>query len=193
MANTDRPNGFKLVGHLRGSPNNAVIEKCVMLAATGTDTFVGDAVKLVDTGSDTTGAFPSVIQAAAAGAIFGVIVSLEFDPANLSKVYRVASTLTYVHVCTDPDALYECQDNAGATMTAADVGLNAPIVVGSGNTTTGASSMELDSSNLATTATDELKIIRILQRADNAIGDNNRLIVKINNHQRATGTGTAGV
>jgi hypothetical protein len=55
------------------------------------------------------------------------------------------------------------------------------------------SGVELDSSTAATTATLQVKIIRLDQRPDNEIGTNADWIVKINNHQHGSHTGTAGV
>ena len=191
MANVDRPNGLKLVGHISGSPFNAQIKMCSFAAGDGTATFVGDAVKLAGD-ADTFGR-PTVAQASDTGAIYGVVLDFEYDPTDLGKVHRAASTARLAYVCVDPNAIFEIQDDASATMTSADIGSNADLVIGSGNTTTGNSAMELQSSSINTTATLQLKILNLVNRDDNAFGNQNRVHVKINNHQLAAHTGTAGV
>ena len=126
----------------------------------------------------------------------GVVVGFAPDPTDLNvPIYRRASTDRYVYVVDDPNVLFEIKcDDVGSTLAAADIGLNASIVVGSGNTTTGASGVELDTSTKATTATLELKIMELARRVDNELGSaNQKVIVKINNHQFGSHTGTAGV
>ena len=73
-------------------------------------------------------------------------------------------------------------------MAATDVGNNADIVVGSGSTTTGTSGMELDSSTKNTTSA-QLRIVELIQTADNAIGTNAKWLVKINEHELTSTTG----
>ena len=68
------------------------------------------------------------------------------------------------------------------------VGNNADVVVGSGSTTTGSSGMELDSSDVKT-ATAQLRILQLVQREDNAVGDNANWEVMINEHRLTTTTG----
>jgi hypothetical protein len=54
----------------------------------------------------------------------------------------------------------------------------------------GESRQELDSSSIAETATLPLKILRVSKRIGNAFGAQVELVVKINNHSLAGGTGT---
>lgn len=190
MANVDAAGGLKLVGSLRGG--EPACRTVNIPAADGTAVFVGDAVKLEGTG--TTDGRATVIQAAAGNAIYGVVVGLKPREAALSAVHRPASTSVDVVVCVDPDAIYEIQvDDDSYTFAATDVGLNANLLVGSGNTTSGASGMELDASSLNTTATLQLKVLNLVARAGNDLGDFAKVLVKINNHQMAAHTGTAGV
>jgi hypothetical protein len=198
MANTDRPNGLIPVGSYASSPHNGQVQRFFIPASDSTNTFVGDAVKSAG-GADADGV-ATVAQAAATNPILGVIVGIEPLPFtsntsdNLRNVYRAASTATYVLVNVDPMTEYEIQDDSvGGDLAAVNVGQNADIVVGTGNTTTGKSAMELDASSATTTATLQLKITGLVQRPDNEIGTNARWSVKINNHQLGSHTGTAGV
>ena len=184
MANSDRPSGFKLVGHISGSPHNAQIRRYSIPASDGTALFVGDAVK--SDGSADADGVPGVIQAAADNGLRGVIVAFEPEPTNLELLYRTASTLRYCLVCDDPDAIFEIQEDG--TIAATDVGGNADIVVGSGSTVSGQLAMELDSSS-AVTATAQLRILGLVQRADNEIGTNGKWLVRINEHELDTADG----
>jgi hypothetical protein len=162
-------------------------------ASDATAIFMGDAVKL-DGGSDGNG-IRSVTQATGA-AVAGVVVGIVVDPLLLnSPQYRVASTARYLMVADDPNLLFECQEDAvGGALASTSVGLNANLIVGAGSTTTGQSGMQLDTSTVATTATLELKVIEFVQRPDNEVGNAlAKVIVKLNNHQLSSSTGTAGV
>ena len=97
-------------------------------------------------------------------------------PANHQDIYRIQA------------------DDVSATLAAADIGLNADLVVGSGDTTTGMSAMELDTDSKATTATLQLKIVGFVDRPDNESGVANQdVLVRLNNIELSGGTGTAGV
>lgn len=182
MANADIPRGARPVYSGNGGPWNGNTMLCAIPASDGTATFVGDFVKLSGSSDSTTGV-PTVIQAAATDALLGAIVSFVPDVTNLGLNYRTASTLRYCQVCVDPDVIYEMQeDSVGNDMDANMVGLSTDIAVGSGNTVTGASGMELDSSDTATAA-GQVRILGLVRRADNAIGTNAKWLVRINEHQ----------
>lgn len=191
MANVDRVNGFRPVMHLNGAPYNGARTAYAVLAGDSTALFVGDLVKLA--GSADTEGRRSIAQAAASDPVIGVVVGFDVDPTNLNTPqYRAASTARTVYVADDPTIIFEAQ--ADEALAAADHGLNVNFQVGSGSTVTGASGMEVDSSTKATTATLPLKFIGWVRRQDNETNAaNNKVLVKINNHQLAASTGTAGV
>lgn len=198
MANVDRPNGLRPYRYMSGAPYNGAFTTYVVPAADGTALFVGDPVKLYTAGDDTTG-LRCVIQAAAGDALVGVVVGFEADPADLNTpVYRRASTRRVVFVADDPSLLFEAQED-GATdpLEIADLGQNVEFVVGSGSTVTGASGVEIDSDSHATTADHTLKLVELAKRADNEWVSGGqaytRWVVKINNHQLGSHTGSAGV
>jgi len=199
MANVSRLNGFRPVKYMNGTPWNGAFRIYAIPAADGTATFVGDLVKLYS--GDTTDVvnFPTCIQAAASDAVIGVVVGFVPDYSNLNAAnYRLASTLRYAMVADDPNLLFESQeDGAGDPLELQDLGLNIDFIVAAGSTSTGQSGMSIDSSTHGTTATLPLKLIEASKRADNEIVADGqaftRWVVKLNNHQLGSHTGTAGV
>lgn len=203
MANVDRPSGLTPVKMLSGAPWNGQFNTYVVDAADSTAIFIGDLVKQVNTGSDSAGetvfgrdteGMMHVVQGTAGAAAIGVVVGFSPLQTDLTIRHRQASTARLVYVVDDPNVVFEIQEVSGGTaLAAADVGLNASVVVGTGSSTTGMSAMELDNGTELTTATLELKILGLSPRPDNAIGEHAKWLVKINNHQLGSHTGTAGV
>jgi hypothetical protein len=83
-------------------------------------------------------------------------------------------------VLDDPNQLFLIQ--ADEDIEQADIGKNADIVGTGGNTVTGVSSMELDSSTIADTAALNLKIVGLYDVPGNELGDFAVVVVKINEH-----------
>ena len=110
-------------------------------------------------------------------------------PASLSPGDGIA------FVADDPDQLFIAQqDSVSANAVAADLNLNANLVFGAGSTTTGMSGVEIDSDSKNTTATLQVRLIDFYDVPSNdATADNSIIVVKINNHQLGSHTGTAGV
>jgi hypothetical protein len=98
--------------------------------------------------------------------------------------HRLASTARIALVSDDPDALYEIQEVSGGTaLSSVAVGLNANVIVGSGNTITGLSAMELDNTQEASTAGFNLTIKGLLKRPDNNMGEHAKWLVRISDHE----------
>ena len=182
MANADTPSGFRPVGGLDGSPYNGATIECAILAADGTATFVGDAVKL--SGTAAADGSPAVVQAAATNSVFGVITSFSPNPDNLSLQYRAASTLRHCQVAPALDNLFVVQCSGSSAIT--DIGEAADIVVGAGSTVTGMSAMELE----ATLGTgDTTMLLGLSREPNNEFGTNANLIVRFNETSlRSVGT-----
>ena len=195
MANTDRPSGFKPVRYLNGAPWNGQVNIYYLAAGDGTATFIGDAV--VSAGSaDATGHYPTVQQATNNQNIRGVIVGfsntpyVNFDVTESSRVYRPGLTAMYCALVDDPNVIFEVQEDSDtSTLDADSVGQNADIVVGSGNTTTGLSAMELDSDSPSTTASAQCRILGLVNREDNELGTNAKWLVVFNEHEFKSTTG----
>lgn len=83
-------------------------------------------------------------------------------------------------VIDDPNQLFIVQ--ADEDIVQADIGKNADVVGTGGSTTTGVSSMELDSSTIADTEALNLKIVGLWDVPGNALGDFAVVVVKINEH-----------
>lgn len=172
MANADLPRGFRPYGNI----------KSIGIYIAGGTIYPGDAVKFETGASNTTQKRARVVAGTAAAALCGVALNYAVSGAE-------------VRVADDPSQLFIGQADGAEFDANEDLGLNAPIVATAGDSVYKVSRMEIDSSDLATTATDELKIMGIVDRQDgkNTFGANVELIVKINNHQLGSSTGTAGV
>lgn len=194
MANIDTPFGAKPVGHKLGIDWTGCVNVYYVPSTDSAPLGKYDLVSLAGS-SDTLAEYPTVTRAAAAGVLLGSVVGFgltaneAFYPTNLSLKYKPASTAMYVWVVDDPLVIYEMQeDNAGNNMDADMVGLSTDIAaVASCNTTTGLSTMELDSSDTAT-ALGQMRILGISKRPGNALGSYCKWLCMINEHQLLTGT-----
>ena len=187
MANSNKPNGFQLVGTLSGAPVSGAIQQYTMSGATAL--FPGDAVTLADDGT--------VTPAAAAGLILGVCVGVKVDRSISSTEhpgYGSASSGAVVYVAVGPDYLYSVQeDSVGGAMVATNVGSNGDLVAGSGSTTLGTSGYVLDSSDViakdASAASAQFRVVALDPTSGNDVGNYARWIVRINENSFTTATG----
>lgn len=184
MANTDTPKGLVPVSMADGSPYSAAVRAYSTASGDATGIFIGDPVKLSGTSQTIDGVvYADVDQAATGDVIAGVVVGVK-PVTRDSLTYRAASTQRIVFVETGPNVLFEIQEVSGGTaLTAAAIGLNANFVVGSGSTTTGYSGVELNNATEDTTNTLDLKIIGLVNRADNEVGEHAKWLVQINRSQ----------
>lgn len=175
MANVDAPRGLQPIGK-SGGPYTGQTVRCFIPASDGTATFVGDLVTLA--GSASSDGYPTVQQGAASDTSFyGVVVGFDAEPTNLELKYRTASTARYCQVVpATPDQEFVVQ--ADGVVVAGDIGNNADIVVGSGDTSTGLSGMELDHSNVGTGV--NLHIVRLHVVEGNDFGQDADLVVRVN-------------
>lgn len=186
MANADTPFGLRPKRDVSGRPYSGSVNAYSTASGDGTAIFVGDPVKLSGTSQVIGGAtYADVDQAATGDIVVGVVVAV-LPATRESLIYRAASTVRILLVCDDPNVLFEIQEVSGGTpLAAADIGLNANFVVGSGSTSNGQSGVELNNSGEANTATLDLKIVGLVNREDNAIGEHAKWLVRINRHQYA--------
>ena len=191
MANTDAAFGFKPIRHLSGAPWNGATKKFLVEDNYGTAIFVGDPVSITgDVGvDDATGIYNPVNISASSTTgtiITGIVVSIDPILTDLTKTYIPANTGGYVNVCVDTDVVYIGQDNAGKTLTGADMGYNANIVSGTGSTVTGLSGWEIDSGDINTTNTLNCTMLGLYNVEGNTMGANCILEVLLNNSYRYT-------
>jgi len=188
MANSDRPSGLTAIGTLSGSDFIGKLRRVTFAAGDAVACFQGDLVKLTGT-VDATGKKPVVAQSAAGDASIGVIQSfipIEGDEGSLTTNYKPASTAQDALIYWGQDVLYEIQeDSVGNDIEITEAGFNCNVIVGSGDTITGISGMELDSSSAANTSTLNMRLHYVADKVDNALGTNAKWIVSINASQEA--------
>lgn len=191
MANTNVAFGLKPVRMADGSPYNGAADMYYIPSSLATAVYKGDPVKLA--GSADSAGVASVTLCAASDTITGVVVGFADAPSMLLG-YGAASTIRYVLVCHGQDVLFEVQDDGvGGDMAAADIGLNADIIVAAGSSYSKQSGVMLDTSTKATTITLPLRIRGLAQRPDNAIGTYSKILVTLNNTTETPGTASAGL
>lgn len=179
MANTNAPFGLRPVRYLNGASWNGQVNRYLIPSTDGTDYFIGDPVTLAGnaglSGSFVngipTGGMPTVSIGIAGSAIVGSIVGFEVNPAALDKIYGPLSTSRVALVADDPNIIFHMQEqNTGTAFTSAEVSLNANFVAGTGSSITGVSGYVIDNAGEATTATLNLRLMRLAQLETNDYG-----------------------
>lgn len=179
MANTNAPFGLRPVRYLNGALWNGQVQRYLVPATDSTAMFIGDPVTLAgDAGASGsyvngiyTAGMPTVSIGIAGSAIVGAIVGFEVNPSALDAIHRAASIARVALVADDPNIVFHMQEaNSGTAFTSAEVSLNANFVSGTGSTITGYSSYVVDNSTEATTATLNLRLMRLAPIETNDYG-----------------------
>jgi hypothetical protein len=195
MANIDAAFGLRPIAKVGSAPGGTTgTTKYSIADNQGTAIFTGDPVKYKNDGT---------VEVATAGdASCGVFMGCFYtDPTTSKPTFRnhfpasLSPGDAIAFVADDPDQLYIAQqDSDGSNLVAADLNLNADLVFGAGSTSTGMSGVEIDSSTKNTTAALQVRLIDFYDTPSNdATANNSILVIKINNHQLGSHTGTAGV
>jgi hypothetical protein len=195
MANIDAAFGLRPIAKVGSAPGGTTgTTKYSIADNQGTAIFTGDPVKYKSDGT---------VEVATAGdASCGVFMGCFYtDPTTSKPTYKnyfpasLSPGDAIAFVADDPDQLFIAQqDSDSSNIVAADLNLNADLVFGSGSTSTGISGVEIDSSSKNTTATLQVRLVDFYDIPSNdATANNSVLVVKINNHQLGSHTGTAGV
>lgn len=185
MANANIAFGLKPVREAGSGVHSGGVNMYYHPSSDGTALYIGDAV--IKNGSSDAAGVPGCIRATAGAALTGAVVGFVPDGVTDIAGYGAASTAYYVLVADDPCLLFEIQeDGVGGAIAAADISLNASIIVAAGSAYTKRSGTMLDTSTKATTAGLELKIVGLVPRPNNEMGTNAKVLVKINNHTEAT-------
>jgi len=188
MPNVNAAFGFRPARYLSGAPYNGAHNVYSVPSSDSTALFVGDPVVLTGT-SDAEGN-PEITRATVGTSvttdrILGFVVGFRPDPLY-TTLHRAASTARKVLVADDPMLLFEAQEDGNMGITG--TGGTCQIIAAAGNTYTGNSGFQIDSSEAAQTATDQLLIVRAVESADNdPTSSNARWLVKINMHCYAFG------
>lgn len=199
MANPDTPNGLRPVRYQDGSPYNGAHNLYYVPSTYATAIFIGDVVTHAGdagpagtyvSGVDVEG-MPIVNLYAVGDDMMGVVVGFLPNPTALQTNHKPASTAAILMVADDPMLIFEVQeDSVGAVFAATDVGRNVDILAAiAGNTTTGTSIQELDSSVTSVTTTAGFRILRLAPRPNNVIGTNARWEVMPIEHMANSRTG----
>lgn len=168
----DNPHGLDPVKHKLGVPLSATVNPYYVPSTYETALFIGDPVVKSGTANTATvangaeayvaGNLPEANIGNVAGANTGVMVGRRNQVNDLITKYSPADTEDVVLVCDDPFMVFRAQeDSVGGNIAIASVGLNTNLILThAGDTTTGISGAELDSSEVATTAGLACKILR---------------------------------
>ena len=188
MANNDKAFGLRPLGNLAGTGAQKQYGYEIADNQAGA-IFQGDLVVLKD---GYILQFDPATHTAAVGVFNGCFYN---DPTTQKPTWKnyypgsinITQGKIVADVLDDPSQMFIIQNDGTSATT--DYGKNADVVVGTGNTTTGLSAIELDTSTIATTAALNLKIIGLWDVPNNAVGANAVVVVKINEHSY----GSAGV
>jgi hypothetical protein len=184
MANTNTPYGFKPVREAGSGVHNGGLNMYFHPASDATALYIGDPV-IKNSSADAAG-IAGCIRATASAAITGIVQGFVPDGVVDIAGFGAASTAFYVLVDDDPDTMFEVQeDSVGGALAVTDIGLNADFINAAGSAYTKRSGAMLDTSTKATTATLPLKIVGLVPMPGNDIGNNAKVLVKINNHTEA--------
>ena len=188
MANNDKAFGLRPLGNLSGTGAQKQYGYEIADNQAGA-IFQGDLVTLKD---GYILQFNPAAHTAAVGVFNGCFYN---DPTTQKPTFinyypgsiNITQGKIVADVLDDPSQMFILQNDGTSAVT--DYGKNADIGIGTGNTVTGLSANELDTSTIATTAALNLKIIGLWDVPNNAVGANAVVVVKINEHLY----GSAGV
>ena len=188
MANVDKAFGLRALGNLSATGGQKQYGYEIEDNQSGA-IYQGDLVTIYD---GYLVKFAPATHTAAVGVFNGVFYT---DPTTGKPTWKnyypgsvnITQGKIIADVIDDPNQLFIIQ--ADEDIVAADVGKNADVVGTGGSTTTGVSTMELDSSTVGNTAALNLKIVGLYDVPGNAYGDFAVVVVKINEHLY----GSAGV
>ena len=184
MANNDNATGLRLTRAGGSAAHTGGVNRYVAKAATGTAIYVGGLVKPAGS-ADADGVMDVTGNVSTGDAVLGVVTAIE-PVTQDSLTYREASTLRYIYVADDPNAIFEVQEDGDTTPLTADmVGNTADLAsFTSGSTVTGRSAIEIDSTTATASGdgTQDVLILGFVQRADNEIGEFAKVLVRLNNH-----------
>ena len=176
MANADRPSGARYVRNQGGSTALPSNEYSVD-SSNSTAIFLGDFMIAEADGN------VAPYTGTAGGDLLGVCDGVSDDYGDLTRRHLPASTAGKVTINDDPYAIFAIQeDNDGTALTLAARGANCDALATAGSTTTDISAHEVDRSSV-TSATAQLRMIRLVPREDNAYGDSAEWEVMINEHE----------
>jgi hypothetical protein len=181
MANVDKPFGLRPIGNLSATGAQKQYGYLIEDNQAGA-IYQGDLVTIV-------GGYVVKFAPGTHAAALGVFNGCNYvDPSTGKPTWKnfypgsvnITAGTIQCDVLDDPNQLFLIQ--ADEDIVQADIGKNADVIGTGGSSTTGASSMELDSSTIADTAALNLKIVGLWNAPENELGDFAVVVVKINEH-----------
>jgi hypothetical protein len=181
MANVDKAFGLKPLGNLSATGAQKQYGYNIDDNQAGA-IFQGDLVTIVN------GYVVKFLPATHAAAL-GVFNGCSYvDPTTGKPIFsnyypgsvNITQGVIQADVIDDPNQLFIIQ--ADASVVQANIGKNADVIGTGGSTTTGVSTMELNSATIADTAALNLKIVGFYNVPDNEPGAFAVVVVKINEH-----------
>lgn len=189
MPNLNAPRGFEPVRHSDGKPYTGQCNRYYKDATAGI-IGVGDPVIRVVSSSDPEGG-PEIVRATTGAAITGVVVGIEPRRGDLGQVgYLAAADLGYVLVADDPNLIFEVQEGgSGTALAVTDIGKHIDSVAAlNADTTIGRSKYQID--NNAKAADNTWIIVGLSPKAENAVGQYAKWLVKPNLHTEVNASAT---
>jgi hypothetical protein len=190
----DKPYGFRPINRIGGNPYAGSVRLVPIVSTAGATTaamYNGDLVELTAAGTCQT-----IASGTAAPQALGVCMGVQYTNSSGQTVqaqYAPAGTLNAVaYVVDDPTALFQVavvsSGTTIATLGRAAVGLNAIVVLNSGNANTGNSGQAIDDT-VAITATYPIRIIDVVPATATGTDAYVEMVVKINTHSYNNTTG----
>ena len=181
MANVDKAFGFRPLGNLSATGSQKQYGYEIEDNQSGA-IYQGDLVTIVN---GYVVKFLPGTHAAALGVLNGVFY---IDPTSGKPTWKnyypgsvnITAGTIVADVIDDPSQLFIVQ--ADGVVAQANIGKNADVIGTGGSTTTGVSSMELNTATIADTAALNLKIVGLWNVPGNELGEFAVLVVKINEH-----------
>ena len=201
MANVNRPGGLKPVSYLNGAPYTGQA-RLYSVPVNSAAQYIGDPVTL--SGSGDTNGLAGIAIGVAGSAVIGVVVGflvaipgVSLVASNIDLTVRSiqasATTVQYALIADDTNLIFEIQDGQTVPTALVDIGRNTNFLIAAGATTY-SDSGTVTAATLTDSTTANLKLMGFVQRVDNTpAAAYAKLLVKINNHAYAAGTGTAGI
>lgn len=186
MANVDRPDGLKFVRMRTGG--DPVIER-LYISSASTNIFRGDPIVYDSSGNAAGTAADAEIADVNSPFVSHVVVDIDAvanttAPTVPTVDYLASGASGYVFAIPVRNAVFEIQeDSVGGNMAVTAISEFCDLTFGAGSTTTGLSGCELDSSDAGTG--DNVRILRLVNRPDNALGTNARWEVEFNEQAEA--------
>lgn len=190
MANVDTPFGLRPVRYASGAPYNGAANKYFVPASDDVPIFIGSLV-IPAGGSDPRGVMAVTGNVSTGLDFLGVVVGVEASIGAGSRgrdstIFREALTERYVTVADDPNLLFEIQsDGVLGPIVPANIGQAGDLTGFTlGSTFTGLSAMEVDTSSITGTpdGTEDVTVLGLVERDDNELDTNAKLLVRLNNH-----------